>query len=337
MHTHPGTQAAASLLKKFPNAHSKTIARILYKESPELYTDLEAARDAVRRLRGAHGEFNRARYRSKEFFKPLGKLGDPFALPLGKTHFVDWKAVQFDGPMRVLILSDIHIPYQDKDALLLAIKWGKNNGINHVLLNGDTSDFFALSFWETDPRLRDFPEEIKVNREFLISLRNTFPRARIILKDGNHEERWMRYMRVKAPELLGIPEFEPPKVLGLASLGIDNPVGDMRPIRLGTLNVIHGHEYRFSISNPVNPARGLFLRAKAHSLCGHFHHSSYHPGKTVEDKMIGCWSTGCLCDMHPAFRPLNEWNHGFAYVEVDRVGKFEVHNFQIKSNKVYPA
>jgi hypothetical protein len=112
-------------------------------------------------------------------------------------------------------------------------------------------------------------------------------------------------------------------------------VTDKRPIRLGELNIIHGHEYKFAISNPVNPARGLFLRCKAYAMCGHFHQSSYHSEKNVEQNKIATWSTGCLCDMHPDYAPYNNWSHGFAFVETFADGKFEVQNKIIAHGRVF--
>lgn len=297
------TQIALDLLERFPQASSLTLARTAYRDNQSAFASLESARSVFRRLRGATGEGNRKSSSHKGFFRPAQAPGDPFGtIPKGVTYFDEWRALQVDGPLRVLVMSDIHIPYHDREAVLTALRWGKQNGVNALLLNGDIADFFSVSFWEKDPRKRDFPGELKACKEFLTAVRAGFPRAKIIAKIGNHEERWVRYMTVKAPELLGVPEFEIAEMLRLEELRIES-VGEKRPVRLGQLNVLHGHEYRFAISNPVNPARGLFLRCKAFALCGHFHQGSYHSDRTVEQKTVACWSTGCLCDLHPDYAP----------------------------------
>lgn len=56
---------------------------------------------------------------------------------------------------------------------------------------------------------------------------------------------------------------------------------------------------------------------------------------SAEIQVTGTWSTGCLCDLHPDYAPLNKWNHGFAFVEVFNGGKFEVQNLFISDGKVY--
>jgi hypothetical protein len=345
----PGQEVVADLLRRFPDHGSKTIARIAYKEHPECFANLEAARQTTQRSRGRRGSSAIAGLGEN----PRGP-GDPFdfaKVPNGLKHYEDWRAVQFAGPMRVLVLPDLHIPYHDKESTLAAMRCGKDFGCDTVVLNGDLADFFSISFWEQDPRKRGLKKEIKLVRQFLGALRAAFKDARIIYKAGNHEERWERYLTVKAPELLGVPEFDLSrvyeldywdededgrKVLKKGPLGIEPMIGEKRPVRLGSLNLLHGHEYGNAVTNPVNPARGLFLRSKAFAMCSHYHQSSYHSESTVEGKNIACWSTGCLCDMHPEFQPLNKWNLGFALVEVAESGKFDVHNkFVGVGGKVY--
>lgn len=256
------------------------------------------------------------------------------SLPVGKTAFDKWQPVIINGPCKALILSDIHIPYHDRGALYRALEYGKNEKANLIILNGDALDFFSLSFFEKDPRQRDFKYELKTARKLFRLIRDEFPDAEIVYKEGNHEERYVRYLRVKAPELLDIADFELKKVLHLDEYGI-KLIDNKRPIRLGELNIIHGHEYRFAISNPVNPARGLFLKAKAFATCGHFHQTSHHTDKTVEQKIIATWSSGCLCDLHPEYMPLNNWAHGFQFVVVDKNGRFDMHNRIIRRNRIY--
>ena len=38
----------------------------------------------------------------------------------------------------------------------------------------------------------------------------------------------------------------------------------------------------------------------------------------------------CLSELHPEYMPLNKWNHGFAWVELDNNGKdYQFHNKRI--------
>lgn len=326
----PRRELFLELQSKFPRASTHALARMAYTRAPSLFKHERAAVIAAFAARNGKKNPGTKAYLPKTRFKP----GDSLAhFPHGKKHFEDWKPLVISGPVRALVLADCHIPYHDKTAITAAINYGAERGVDLVILDGDTADFFSVSFWEKDPRKRDFAGELETVRDFIFSLRLIFPKARLLYKLGNHEERYERYMFVKSPELLGVPEFEIAEMIGLRPGEL---VSDKRPIALGDLNIIHGHEYNFAISNPVNPARGLFLRAKAYALCGHFHQSSYHVEKTVEEKNIATWSLGCLCDLHPDYRPMNNWNHGFAYVRVFVDGKFEVENkFIARGGKLY--
>jgi hypothetical protein len=328
-------EIADDFLSRFPKAGTLTLARMAYNAHPSVWSNLDVARHYFRSRRGANGLQTRRDTKDKSHFRTPQKPGDPFGrLPAQLRDFDEWGAVQFHGPLRSLIICDPHIPYYNKAAIVCALKYGQELGADMVLLDGDIADFFGLSFWENDPRKRNFPSEIRDVKDFLGVVRSVFPKARIIYKLGNHEERMIRYMRVKAPELLGLPEFEIESVLGLAENDIQL-VKDNRPIKLGGLNIIHGHEYRFAISNPVNPARGLFLRGKTNAICGHFHQSSQHSERSLDQKVLSTWSVGCLCDLHPEYRPINNWNHGFMVVHVDKNDAFEVGNLRIVNGKAY--
>lgn len=331
------SQVAAELIRQFPKAGSLTLARMLLRDHKALFKDIEAARRAVRYARGATGQRDRA-YRSKELVPLTRKAvpGDPFAkLPKGLRHYEDQGPFVLEGVKRVAVLSDLHIPYHDKDAIRTTIKYLKGYKPDCIILNGDIADIFSLSFWEKDPRKRGFSEELETVRLFLQLLRQTFPKARIIFKKGNHEERFERYMSVKAPELLGVSEFALEKLLHLEELKIEL-VGDRQPIQLGKLSIVHGHEFRWGITSPVNPARGFYLRAKSHVLGGHLHQPSHHSEKTINDVIISAWSTGCLCDLKPDYARHNSWSHGFATVTVNADG-FEVNNKKIINGRIYSA
>jgi len=321
-----------SYLSKFPDAKTTTLAKKAYKENGVLWASFDSCRSAFRYARGNMGKRHRTKARP-ENKKPNGGSREGFeSLPDGLTDIEDYSPVSYNEPGDYLVLGDVHCPYHDRKALKLALESCPNP--QGILLNGDFQDHYGLSKWEKDPRRRDFAKELDVGREMVRVIRNQRPHARIIWKLGNHEERYERYMQIKAPELLNVPDFEIEHLYRCKEYGIEI-VKDMRPITIGKLYVLHGHEYRCSISNPVNPARGLFLRSKTLALCSHFHQSSNHSENTLDDRRLVCFSTGCLCDLHPRYMPLNKWNHGFAIVNIDSSGSFTVQNHRIIGDKVY--
>jgi hypothetical protein len=102
-------------------------------------------------------------------------------------------------------------------------------------------------------------------------------------------------------------------------------------VMAGKLPIFHGDEFR-ALSIAVNPARGLYLRAKTWALCGHYHNTSEHTPKDCHGTYLTCWSVGCLCDLSPDWNPYGNWNHGFALIDIEKNGQFTVTNKRILSN-----
>ena len=232
----------------------------------------------------------------------------------------------------ILILSDIHLPYQDNKALDLAINYGIENKVNAVYLNGDTLDFYMASRFLKNPRLRDLAGELEMGREFLQLLQETF-KCPIYFKIGNHEVRWEHFLMIKAPELLGIDDFKLEQLLRFREYGV-TLIKDKQMAMAGKLPILHGHEWYGGFAPPVNPARGLFLKAKESAIVGHHHRTSEHTEKTLSGDVVTTWSTGCLCGLEPEYAPYNNYNHGFAHVKIGSDGNYELKNMRIINYKI---
>lgn len=325
------------MLEKYPNLPSNTLARKLFADHLEIYKTIDSARSAVRYYRGQIGKNNRKKIQMTEKPQPAIQaiamgIPNPFFLP--ETDETEW--LPYDIPAsvtRLLILSDVHIPYHNIEAVTLALQYGKERNINGIMLNGDILDFYGLSSFEKDPRKRRFSEELEMGRQFLKILRKEFDGVPIYFKLGNHCERYERYLRIKAPELLDVSEFRLDVLLKFGEIGVEL-IDDKRIVKFGKLNIMHGHEFGKSVFSPVNPARGLYMRGKENCIAGHNHQTSSHVEPTMNGHVINTWSTGCLCELHPSYMPINKWNLGFAYVERELNDEFTVHNHTIVKGKV---
>jgi len=79
----------------------------------------------------------------------------------------DRSPIKIEGSESVLILPDAHIPYHDKEALQLALTFGKKLQPSVVLINGDWADNYSFSPHETDPSKRDLIGEIQTVKQGL--------------------------------------------------------------------------------------------------------------------------------------------------------------------------
>lgn len=309
-------------LEEFPDTPTNTLAKKLFAEHPSVFTTKENVRCMIRYRRGNHGSKSRQEAKSNHSttFRPNGKAGYSIPSSDKKTHR-NYNLVKG----KWLILSDIHIPYHDEEALEIAISYGEEQGIEHIYLNGDTCDFYNCSSYQRDPEERDLSNELMKTRQFLGHLRQRFPDARIVFKIGNHEDRWERYLFHKAPELIGVANFEMYYILDFAKYGVEL-VTSMQKAKAGKhLTILHGHEVR---NSGVYPARTLLQRTHVCTIAGHNHRTSTYGEKTADGKIIGSWTSGCLCEMNPDYMPINQWNLGFIILEFD--GKdFTVENKRI--------
>ena len=70
------------LLVRFPNTPSLTLAKKVVKENPSLFTTVEAARSAIRYMRGAMGKKARSSARDETLFREFNVSSfNPFGHP----------------------------------------------------------------------------------------------------------------------------------------------------------------------------------------------------------------------------------------------------------------
>ena len=312
----------------------KTLARMFLRDHAELFdyneTEIDNVRSTMRDYLGRHGK-KKVRQRFDIRDRDTGETQpsmpeshahsqEPFILPAGK-----WG-----------VIADVHVPYHNPHAIAAACKHFQEQGVTGILINGDLIDFWKISRFIGIGQKPDTAEEIRAARQFLQWLRYQFPDMPIIYKLGNHCKRWVDYIWFKGAELAKVMEEEWGPTLGLAhflrceELGV-KMVADNQIIYAGGLTIIHGHEWGKGVFNPVNPARGSFIRGKASILSAHNHQTSTHTESTIRKKIMGCWSMGCLCELEPAYMPLAylRWNLGATIVTLEDDGDFQVDNFMI--------
>jgi len=326
----PHLIALKEMVLKFPNTPHLTLAKAFVKKYPKFYLSVEQARTQIRVLKGSLGDRSRE-VLHKDFRAELDKLKKE--LPKGETE----KKEPYHLPTsirRVLLLSDIHIPYHDDTSLFAALEFGLEKNVDCIYLNGDTMDIYQLSRHEKNPYHRDFKYERDCARVFLQGLRNMFPNALIVYKIGNHDERYEKWIMQKSPEVYDEQYMSLCSVLGFTELGIIE-VKSKQFAYAGKLPILHGHELPMK-SGGDNPANLSKKRMGKQAIFGHFHKTTQANGREFDKGMsYAIYSTGCLCDLHPNYMPINEWNHGFAYIEVDKDGNYVVENKTILNGKIY--
>ena len=312
------------------------LARIMYNENKLMLRDVESARDALRYIEGKSGHAKRGRGepKNKDFYMVEERPKNPYNLPDSHQE----KREPFRLPKlcnNVLIISDIHIPYHDIDAVTIALDYGVQHKVNTIYINGDLIDFAGISKFEPDLKKRSVRDEFDATKNFLKVLRATFPIANIYWAKGNHCIRWEKFLMAKVKEIWDDPYFSLEERLGLNEERV-TLIDDKVLVKIGKLTIAHGHHIFKGFSSPVNPARGAFMKAKQTIMVGHLHRPSHSPEVTSDGDVISCWSTGCLCELRPSYSPqISNSLHGFAHVTVENNGDYTVRNHQIINGKIH--
>lgn len=225
----------------------------------------------------------------------------------------------------VVIGSDIHIPFQDNDAVESFIKYCKEKKPEAIVLNGDVLDMFMLSKF-TKGEGRNPLEEITMCRELLASVRNACPNAEIYYVIGNHENRLEKYVLTKAPELASLIEdvfsiikTEDFKIRGCASLTIN----DNFVCKHGTLL---GNKSGLSAIKEMENAYMSGATGHTHRLCKYIARKSGRKFVWIE--------TGCLCDLNPEYMVNPNWQAGFAELKFKDSKLYHSRVIEIEKGKI---
>lgn len=206
----------------------------------------------------------------------------------------------------VLVLSDVHIPFQDDKAVAATLNYIRCSSPEVVVLNGDIMDFYMLSRF-TKGEGRNPMEEIEMCRKFMGDVRNAAPDAEIYYVVGNHENRLEKSILIKAPEyacllddvftLLKVSDF---KIRGCASL----IVNDNFVFKHGTLL---GNKSGLSAIKEMENAYMSGATGHTHRLCKYI-------ARKAGRKFVW-FETGCLCSLNPEYIINPNWQQGFVTVE----------------------
>lgn len=322
-------------LERFPKIGALTLAKKIYAENSVIFKDVESVRSSIRYYLGQTGVARRSHLSTTKFIREARNTNtNPFEIP--ESDCRPWEPIHIPERYNIgLAFSDTHFPYHDKLAINSMLEHTVKNKpkTNFILINGDGIDCYQLSRFNKDMRNRSFSDELWEWIEFLNILQSVFPGVKIYWKLGNHEKRWERYLRVKAPELLDMEENKFNNIIKIRGVeGVE--VIDDQLIYTGRLPWLHGHELQGAASSPVSPARGLSLKTLSSSVVSHHHKSSAQSETDIKGKLKSWWSLGCLCGLHPEWALVNKWNQGFANITTQGLD-FEMENYKIYNGKVY--
>jgi hypothetical protein len=184
---------------------------------------------------------------------------------------------------KLAFIPDVHCPYHDVTAVDLVIKVLTSYQPDTIVIGGDFADFYAVSSHSKDPEriaATSFTSEVRQSRELLGRFAK-LAKTRIFI-EGNHEDRYRRYLADVAPELSGIATV--PELLHIEKLGFSF-VPYKSHVKIGKLSLTHdcGNAGRTAHLNAMDTFQGSII-------INHTHRMSY----TVEGDANGQAHVGAM-------------------------------------------
>lgn len=234
---------------------------------------------------------------------------------------------------RVLIASDLHGCYLDKQAYRVFLGVCKEFEWDHCYLNGDVCDFTQLSSHDkkVGKYQRDFQDDFSLDEELLFiktdifsPLRKALGKAKITMRLGNHDTRYLSIAE-NNPSALGEllktmrknQSLYLEDVLALDKFKIQlsyNPEDTL----FNSFTLVHG------VKTSKNVARQN-LMAYGCGTSGHSHRMGCYT-ENQRGRVAGWWESGCLrTTKNIEYLPFGarvDWSQGFLELHIHPSGEF---------------
>lgn len=223
---------------------------------------------------------------------------------------------------RIVVTSDWHIPFHDREAMLVFFKFLKEYKPDELVLNGNINDCTSFS---AHPRLRDLANVFrdgKIEREAWLDvafrLREILPDTRIIYIGSQCHEGWINQWVQSSPILVEDENYTIPGWFKLKELGIEFVDEVYKPLGTNELLITHG-----TIARGKGGASAMAsLEMEGTSvIVGHTHRLSQVFKSNAVGEMVGV-ECGCLCNREPWYhlkgkRLMMDWQQGFVLINTE--------------------
>lgn len=228
----------------------------------------------------------------------------------------------------IVVAGDRQIPYQDKDACRLLLKFLRELQPDEYIENGDLLDLATLSKYAQVPnREEKLEEQLQEGGYVLQDLREAMPNARIRLIEGNHDFRLKSYLINKARELYGLHGRIFREYLQLDKQQIEYVESSNNMARwsgvwlkIPRTEVYVGHYNRVS-KHSAYTAKTLIDDYGVSIVQNHTHRAGFYLKSYVDGRQLFGVENGCLCSMQQPYSQFSNWQHAFTILWITDEGR----------------
>jgi len=211
----------------------------------------------------------------------------------------------------VAVLGDTHNPFQDQRVIREVELFLHELQPDLVIYPGDMWDFYGISNFDKNPnRAGRLQQDLNSTAELFKRQRVLLPNARMIMEEGNHEDRLRRFLWSKATALESLDCLTVESLYKLKDSEVEHVDYEEGVLINGNFLITHGSIIRkFS----AYTAHGMMDKHGKSGIHGHSHRggASYHTDRYGE---YAWYENFCLCDLNPDWISHPDWQHGFSLV-----------------------
>ena len=122
--------------------------------------------------------------------------------------------------MKVLCIPDLHIPFENKQALDFVLEMVKKHRPQQIIQMGDFADFYGFNMYGRDPEAITINDEIAELNEKVRLWEKYFPKMRVLT--GNHENRLYRKLNMSDLSSSIVKSLE--DIVGLENIKYENVI-----------------------------------------------------------------------------------------------------------------
>lgn len=207
-----------------------------------------------------------------------------------------------------LWFHDAHIPFHNVKAWNIMLNVAADLNVDGISNVGDMADFYAVSSHRKDPnRMLGFDKELEVVNECFDEL-DSLGAKRKEFFGGNHEDRLIRYLQDRAPELFNLVQI--PDLFHLEDRGWEyTPYKESKQIG----KIWATHDIGVSTKYAVFRAAETFMHS---NVTGHTHRMTQTIQGDATGKKFISTSFGWLgdpeqCDYMHKVKARRDWANGF--------------------------
>jgi len=207
-----------------------------------------------------------------------------------------------------MIISDLHIPFEDSKAVNIMLKIHQHCRPETVVINGDMLDFIELSTFTRD-KLEDRPITTSI-RDATDIIKKLQRYSTVIYHIGNHELRLKKYLLNRAPEIADLVNFNDLINNNLKTdIKFVEMIGRDSMAKYFNNQLLIGH-FNKALKNSAYTAKSLVDQYKMNIIQGHTHRLGVYYTTGAKKTFIGI-EGGCLCCIMPNYVNNPDWQNGF--------------------------